>query len=165
MALNLDNLKKKNEWYGANRVSLLYSSIIMEKYNRRMYARITTGGKMEKTAKAFSDLAQQRGISLRELLTQAIEMYGIDFCMKTFRTPYPQINVVLSEKMLAKIRVHNKVPLKVAKEDISETVQTYLDVMKDVDTKSAIECVEGGWPEGMPEVRKRLIQELKKRKT
>src|SRR3990167_7402957 len=160
MVLDLEKLRMKN---GISIVGSVFSSIIREKYNRYTHAKIPVGGKMEKTAQDLIRLAHSKNTTLRDLLTQAIDMYGVEFCQRTFRTPYPQINVVLSDRMLQKLKVQNKAPLKVAKEDIKQTVQTYLDIMRDVDKNTAIECIKGGWPEGMPQVRTLLIERIMKR--
>ena len=103
MTLNLDRLRERKKKQ-QNIVALLFCSIIQDRYGRRTFQKITQGGKMEAVANKLQELAQERNITTRELLEEAIGSFSVDFCQRTFKTPYPQINVVLTEKTLARLR-------------------------------------------------------------
>jgi hypothetical protein len=164
MGLDLERIRNRAGHDDTSRVAKTFTAIIHEKYGRRTFQRIASGGKMETIAKKMVEFARQRGISIRDLLEEAIGSFGVEFCQRVFRTPYPQINVVLTEKTLARLKSSNREPLKVTEGNLESTVNMYMDAMKDVDKKTAIECVEGGWPEGSEEVRLILIERLKGRK-
>lgn len=137
-----------------------YEKVVRGRFNRHVKANLPPAGKLADNAMAFFKLSRSRKATLEELMGEALVVYSEDWCRKAFRTPWPPLSVVLSDKTRAKIGENVVEVVEVSPQNRTRIVSRYLEVLRSMDRKDAIECVKGGWPPGPEAVRRALIKEL-----
>ena len=140
-----------------SRVRTAFKNAVRNRFNRWTEPRVTTKACVE-----FQKLANDVSMTLDDLMLQAIEMYPAEFCQKVFKTPFCPFNVATSEKSRGKLwDANHKKVLKL--KDYKRVAYTYVDALQDIDNKTAIDCVKGGWPDGPQDLRDEIIKQIKRR--
>lgn len=85
--------------------------------------------------------------SVRELMTEAVGLYGKDWCRETFRKPYPPFTIVTGEKCRKRLIWNHRPRIGRTQEMVDaqarEMAENLLALMG---REKAIDIVNAGWP-------------------
>lgn len=82
-------------------VEAAYSAIVFNRFG--LERRFKLKGKTAARASALRTWCLEAGVSVRFILSRALEFFSSRWCLDTFNTPYPPLSVILSPKSLRRV--------------------------------------------------------------
>ena len=137
-----------------------YEGVVRKRFRVPLRISVPKQGKMADNARGFFNLAKEKKTTLEELMGEAFDCYGVDWCKKTFRTAWPPLSLAISEKIQDKLSRTVKT-VRVHVVSLDSTVAQYMDILRSMDKQDAIQCVNAGWPPGPKDVREEILRKLK----
>lgn len=143
-------------------VCSFYRAVISPRVSRFVRSpKVKPGSKTEASAVAFWKLQEQTGRSVVTLLCASLDQYSVAWCLQTFKTTYPPLTVVISDKSRTRLAREFSRPVEVdASVMRGQASEMAVTVKSALGLEGALELLDSGWPADS-QLRVRMMKALR----